>query len=137
MPSFCSFLLPDKSVRHQFQILKKKKKIVLRREALRSEAPTRAREETKEGDNKPPPQVVDPPDATLALGPLKRVLFWRGVPPFKWGRRDGGPWTGRTTRWSAEAANAHGAGAASQPCCLSFEDPEEVSSSSSFFKIEF
>jgi hypothetical protein len=63
-------------------------RVTVRREALRPEAPTAERELAA---------IEAAATEGKTSGPCPR--FWRGVPPFKWGERDGGKWEGSTFTW--------------------------------------
>eukprot|EP00614_Pseudopedinella_elastica_P013608 CAMPEP_0172583798 /NCGR_PEP_ID=MMETSP1068-20121228/3339_1 /TAXON_ID=35684 /ORGANISM="Pseudopedinella elastica, Strain CCMP716" /LENGTH=391 /DNA_ID=CAMNT_0013377715 /DNA_START=22 /DNA_END=1197 /DNA_ORIENTATION=+ len=83
-------------------------RVTVRREALRSKAPTAAREQEAEGKDLVP-------------------RFWRGVPPFKWAEFEFGNWRGQSWRWSTEDGGEAGGGASKKrPRELDFECEPDV-----------
>ena len=93
-------------------------RVVVRREALRPRAPTKANEKVEaEAAKANGAAVAEPADP---LNPNKGLLgppvFWRGVPPFKWAEEGGEVYEGTTHKW------VPGEGLTSEPKSLNEAD---------------
>jgi len=105
-------------------------RVIVRREALRPEAPSPAYEAKV---SKAAAEKASSAEEAAALEAESGVKFWRGVPPYKWAQEDDGlVWQGSTYSWgssssSEEGSKAYGGGTEVNPSRkLSFEVAEDV-----------